>query len=105
MNSFKSVRSFRFLQLSIGVCFNYYVQLVATKRGRMRVANLKFWSARQKGAGRAQSCTRRLLLTSDRIIMQLRHSNAVTFASHELFPMLHSAKPTAQWPPKPSPRR
>ena len=34
---------------AIRLCYNYYVQLVATKRGRMRVANLKFWSARQKG--------------------------------------------------------
>ena len=39
---------FRFLQPSIRLHYNYYVQLVAIKRGRVRVANLKFWSARQK---------------------------------------------------------
>ena len=49
MNCFKSIRSIRFLQPSIGVRYDYYVQLVAIKRGRMRVANLKFWSARQRG--------------------------------------------------------
>ena len=37
---------FRFLQPSTRLRYNYYVQLVAIKRGRMRVANLKFWSAR-----------------------------------------------------------
>ena len=54
MNCFKSIRSIRFLQPSIGVRYDYYVQLVATKRDRMRVANLKFWGARQRG-GEAQS--------------------------------------------------
>jgi len=44
--------SFRFLQPSIRLRYNYYVQLVATKRGRMRVPNLKFWSARQRGGGK-----------------------------------------------------
>ena len=39
----------RFLQPSIRLRYNCYVQLVATKRGRMRVANLKSWSARQRG--------------------------------------------------------
>ena len=34
---------------AIRLRYNYYVQLVAIKRGRMRVANLKFWSARQRG--------------------------------------------------------
>ena len=29
--------------------YNYYLPLVAIKRGRMRVANLKFQSARQRG--------------------------------------------------------
>ena len=39
----------KFLQPSIRLRYNYYVQLVATKRGRMRVANLKIWSPRQRG--------------------------------------------------------
>ena len=39
-------RSRRFLQPSIQLRYNYYVQLVATKRDWMRVPNLKFWSAR-----------------------------------------------------------
>ena len=47
---------FRFLQPSTRLRYNYYVQLVAIKRGRMRVANLKFWSARQRGGG-SWSCT------------------------------------------------
>ena len=34
------------LRTAIAVRYNCYVQLVATKRGRMRVPNLKFWSAR-----------------------------------------------------------
>ena len=38
-----------FLQPSIRLRYNYYVQLVATKRGRMRVPNVKFWSSRQRG--------------------------------------------------------
>ena len=36
------VNSFRFLQLSIRLRYNYYVQLVAIKRDWMRVANLIF---------------------------------------------------------------
>jgi hypothetical protein len=36
----------RFLQPSIRLRFDYYVQLVAIKRDWMRVANLKFRSAR-----------------------------------------------------------
>ena len=32
----------KFLQLSIGVRYNYYVQLVAIKRDWIRVPNLKF---------------------------------------------------------------
>jgi hypothetical protein len=39
----------RFLQPSIRLRYNYYIQLVATKRDWMRVPNLKFWSARQRG--------------------------------------------------------
>jgi len=39
----------KFLQPSIRLCYNYYVQLVATKRDWMRVPNLKFWSPRQRG--------------------------------------------------------
>src|SRR6266567_9245145 len=30
---------------AIWLCYNYYVRLVVTKRGRMRVANLKFCTA------------------------------------------------------------
>ena len=44
-------RSRRFLQLSIRLRYNYYVQLVAVKRDWMRVLNLKFWSPRQRGGG------------------------------------------------------
>ena len=44
------------LRVATAIRYNYYVQLVATKRSQMRVANLKFWSARQRG-GEAQSCT------------------------------------------------
>ena len=36
----------RFLQPSIRLRYNYYVQLVATRRDWMRVPNLKFWSSR-----------------------------------------------------------
>ena len=36
----------RFLQSSVRLRYNCYVQLVATKRGRMHVPNLKFWSPR-----------------------------------------------------------
>jgi hypothetical protein len=45
----------KFLQPSIRLRYNYYVQLVAIRRDWMRVANLK---SRQRGveAGRAQSC-------------------------------------------------
>ena len=43
------------MRAAIAIRYNYHVQLVATRRGRMRVANLKFWSARE--AGRAQSST------------------------------------------------
>jgi hypothetical protein len=39
----------RFLQPSIRLRYNYYVQLVATRRDWMRVPNLKFWSPRQRG--------------------------------------------------------
>jgi len=39
----------RFLRPSIRLRFNYYVQLVAIKRGRMREANLKSRSARLRG--------------------------------------------------------
>ena len=43
------------MRAGIGAHYSYYVQLVATKRDLMRVANLK---SRQRGgeAGRAQSC-------------------------------------------------
>ena len=37
--------------IAIRLRYNCYVQLVATKRGRMRVPNLKFWSPRQRGGG------------------------------------------------------
>ena len=37
--------------------YNCYVQLVATKRDRIRELNLKFQSARQRGGG-SWSCTR-----------------------------------------------
>jgi hypothetical protein len=49
----------RFLQPSIQLRYNYYVQLVATKRDWMRVPNLKSRSARQRGgeAGRAHHCS------------------------------------------------
>jgi hypothetical protein len=40
-------RSRRFLQPSIRLRYNYFAQLVAIKRGRMRVPNLKFWSPRR----------------------------------------------------------
>jgi len=40
----------RFLQPSIRLRYNYYVQLVATRRDWMRVPNLKFWRVE---AGRA----------------------------------------------------
>ena len=36
----------KFLQPSIRLHYNDYVQLVATKRGQMRVANLKFFNSR-----------------------------------------------------------
>jgi len=39
----------RFLQLSIRLHFNYYIQLVAIKRDWMREANLKSRSARLRG--------------------------------------------------------
>src|SRR5271169_2348972 len=39
----------RFLQPSIRLRYNYSVQLVATRRDWIRVPNLKFWSARQRG--------------------------------------------------------
>jgi len=44
------------LRAGIGARYSYYVQLVATKRDWMPVANLK---SRQRGgeAGRAQSCS------------------------------------------------
>jgi hypothetical protein len=42
-------RSRKFLQPSIRLRYNYYVQLVATRRDWMRVPNLKFWSPRQRG--------------------------------------------------------
>ena len=45
----KADEQLQFLQPSIRLRYNYYVQLVATKRGRMRVPNLKFWSPRQRG--------------------------------------------------------
>jgi len=38
-----------FLQPSIWLRYNYYVQLVATRRDWMRVPNLKIWSPRQRG--------------------------------------------------------
>ena len=41
----------QFLRLSIGLRYNYYVQLVATKRDWMCVPNLKIWSPRQRGGG------------------------------------------------------
>ena len=37
-----SLRSFKFLQPSIGVRYDYYVQLVAIERGQMRVAVFEF---------------------------------------------------------------
>ena len=48
----------KFLQPSMRLRYNYYVQLVATRRDWMRVPNLKIWSARQRGveAGRAHHC-------------------------------------------------
>ena len=42
----------RFLQPSIRLRYNYYVQLVATKRDWMRVPNFKIWSPRQRGGGK-----------------------------------------------------
>ena len=39
----------RFLQPSIRLRYNYYVQLVASRRDWMRVPNVKFWGARQRG--------------------------------------------------------
>ena len=39
----------KFLQPSMRLRYNYYVQLVVTRRDWMRVPNLKFWSARQRG--------------------------------------------------------
>ena len=41
------------LQPSIRLRYNYYVQLVATRRDWMRVPNLKFWSPRQRRGGEA----------------------------------------------------
>ena len=43
------VGSRRFSQPSIWLRYNYYVQLVATKRDWMRVPNVKCWSPRQNG--------------------------------------------------------
>ena len=43
-------RSRRFLQPSVRLRYNYYVQLVATKRDWMCVPNVKFWST-AKGGG------------------------------------------------------
>ena len=43
------------LRIATAIRYNYHVQLVATKRGRMRVADLKFWSARQRGC-RKKTC-------------------------------------------------
>jgi len=50
-----SLQPGRSLRAGIGARYSYYVQLVATKRDWMPVANLK---SRQRGgeAGRAQSC-------------------------------------------------
>ena len=39
----------KFLQPSMRLRYNYYVQLVAARRDWMRVPNLKFWSFRQRG--------------------------------------------------------
>jgi len=39
----------KFLQPSMRLRYNYYVQLVATRRDWMRVPNLKIWSPRQRG--------------------------------------------------------
>jgi hypothetical protein len=46
-----TLRSRRFLQPSIRLRYNYYVRLVAIRRGRMR---LKFWSACQRGESEAR---------------------------------------------------
>ena len=48
----------RFLQPSIRLRYNYYIQLGATKRGWIRVPNLKIWSPRGVEAGRAHHCKR-----------------------------------------------
>jgi len=39
-------RSRKFLQPSVRLRYNYYIQLVAIERDWMRVPNLKFWSSR-----------------------------------------------------------
>ena len=58
----------RFLQLSIGVRYNYYVQLVAIKRNWMRVANLNF--ARGGGeAGHAHSCSEAVCLAAKTLLL------------------------------------
>jgi len=37
------------LRVATAIRYNYYIQLVATKRDWMRIPNLKFWSPRQRG--------------------------------------------------------
>ena len=58
INEDRDTAEAKFLQPSIRLRYNYYVQLVATRRDWMRVPNLKIWSPRQRGveAGHEQSC-------------------------------------------------